>query len=66
MMCNNIQMPEIESGWTALHLACAQAHFSCVLIAAGADCNALDVVGRTPLDVVGAAHHLGFTIDIQE
>ncbi|CAB3229398.1 unnamed protein product [Arctia plantaginis] len=61
-------MPEIESGWTALHLACARVHYSCIqlLLAAGADFNALDVVGRTPLDVMGAAHHLGFAIDIRD
>ncbi|XP_075985430.1 transient receptor potential cation channel subfamily A member 1-like [Anticarsia gemmatalis] len=59
-------LPAIQPAWTALHAACARAHFPCVkcLIAAGADTNALDFLGRTPLDIVGDAYYSGYTIDV--
>ncbi|CAH1640799.1 unnamed protein product [Spodoptera littoralis] len=52
-------------GWTALHAACARAQHHCVelLIAAGADINAQDQFYRTPLDVVGYAHYMGYKIE---
>lgn len=55
-------------GWTALHAACARAQHQCVelLIAAGADVNAQDQLYRTPLDVVGYAHYMGYKIEEKE
>ncbi|XP_075985269.1 transient receptor potential cation channel subfamily A member 1-like [Anticarsia gemmatalis] len=55
-----------EPGWTALHLASARAHTTCVrlLLAAGADPCAQDIHQRTPLDVAGAAYYCEHKMDV--
>ncbi|KAJ8710571.1 hypothetical protein PYW08_009086 [Mythimna loreyi] len=65
--CRNVKetLPLFEQGWTALHSASARAQHHCVqlLLAAGADPNAQDLLCRTPLDVVGYAHYMGYNVD---
>ncbi|CAK1543482.1 unnamed protein product [Leptosia nina] len=52
-------LPQLQPGWTPLHVAvsCARRHCTRLLLAAGANPNICDVFGRTALDVVGSAHH---------
>ncbi|XP_073962846.1 transient receptor potential cation channel subfamily A member 1-like isoform X2 [Choristoneura fumiferana] len=57
--CKDIDgsLPLFQPGWTPLHVAssCARRHCTRLLLAAGADPNICDVMGRTPLDVAGSA-----------
>ncbi|XP_075985740.1 transient receptor potential cation channel subfamily A member 1-like [Anticarsia gemmatalis] len=48
-----------QPGWTPLHAASTRVQFGCVrlLILAGADPCVRDLVGRTPLDIVGSTHY---------
>ncbi|XP_045512963.1 ankyrin repeat and SOCS box protein 11-like [Pieris brassicae] len=52
-------LPLLQPGWTPLHVAvsCARRRCTRLLLAAGADPNISDVLGRTALDVVGSAHY---------
>ncbi|KAJ8710336.1 hypothetical protein PYW07_009702 [Mythimna separata] len=67
--CRNVKeiLPLFQQGWTALHSASARAQHHCVqlLLAAGADPNAQDLLCRTPLDVAGYAHYMGYNIDVK-
>ncbi|CAF4858679.1 unnamed protein product [Pieris macdunnoughi] len=51
-------LPLLQPGWTPLHVAvsCARRRCTRLLLAAGANPNISDVLGRTTLDVVGSAH----------
>ncbi|CAB3258050.1 unnamed protein product [Arctia plantaginis] len=61
-------LPRFTPGWTALHSASARAQYTCVqlLLAAGADPCARDLIARTPLDVVGSAHYSRHNIDAHD
>ncbi|GBP65214.1 Transient receptor potential channel pyrexia [Eumeta japonica] len=60
------QLPLLKPGWTPLHVASARVRPQCtrLLLAAGANPNAKDVRGRTPLDVAGSAHYHNMEIDL--
>ncbi|XP_063628997.1 transient receptor potential cation channel subfamily A member 1-like isoform X1 [Cydia splendana] len=66
--CKDIigSLPLFQPGWTPLHVAssCGRRHCTRLLLAAGADPNIRDVMGRTPLDVAGSA--LYFDKEIKE
>ncbi|XP_049701626.2 transient receptor potential channel pyrexia isoform X1 [Helicoverpa armigera] len=68
--CRNVKemLPIFQQGWTALHAASARAHHHCVqlLLAAGANAHAQDLLCRTPLDVVGCAHFDGHKIEAND
>ncbi|VVC91355.1 unnamed protein product [Leptidea sinapis] len=67
--CVNIKgsFPLLQPGWTPLHVAasCARRHCTRLLLAAGADPNVCDVLGRTALDVVGSAHYYGDGVNLE-
>ncbi|XP_061380522.1 transient receptor potential channel pyrexia-like isoform X3 [Danaus plexippus] len=60
-MCMDIKgtLPLLQPGWTPLHVAASRARHHCTrfLLAAGANPNICDVMGRTPLDVAGSAYY---------
>lgn len=61
-------LPTFQLGWSALHAASARAqcHSARLLLAAGADLEARDLVGKTPLDVAGSAFYTDQVIDPQK
>ncbi|XP_038218619.1 transient receptor potential channel pyrexia-like [Zerene cesonia] len=52
-------IPLLQPGWSPLHVAvsCARRHCTRLLLAAGANPNICDEIGRTPFDVVGSAYY---------
>ncbi|KAJ8710570.1 hypothetical protein PYW08_009085 [Mythimna loreyi] len=60
-------LPIFQMGWSALHAASARGQSRCarLLMAAGADPCARDLVGRTPLDIAGSAYYADQNIDPQ-
>nr|QDR50968.1 TRPA5 [Heliconius melpomene] len=52
-------LPLLRPGWTPLHVAasCARRHCTRLLLAAGANPNICDILGRTPLDVAGSGYY---------
>uniref|UniRef100_A0A2A4J1T8 Uncharacterized protein n=1 Tax=Heliothis virescens TaxID=7102 RepID=A0A2A4J1T8_HELVI len=68
--CRGVEksLPVLQLGWTALHAACARAHYRCarLLLAAGADACARDRVGRTPLDITGSAYYSNYNINCHD
>ncbi|XP_039749502.1 transient receptor potential channel pyrexia-like isoform X2 [Pararge aegeria] len=65
--CMDIEgtLPLLQAGWTPLHVAasCARRHCTRLLLAAGANPNIEDVMGRTPLDVAGSGYYFGQDIN---
>lgn len=61
-------LPLLYPGWTPLHAASSRGQSHCVklLILAGADHTRRDVIGRTPLDVVGNYFYYGQEINPQQ
>ncbi|KAL4716005.1 hypothetical protein ACJJTC_003794 [Scirpophaga incertulas] len=55
----------LQPGWTPLHVATACARKNCtrLLLAAGADPNFCDEMGRTALDVAGSAIYFDMEVD---
>ncbi|XP_041983044.1 transient receptor potential channel pyrexia-like [Aricia agestis] len=57
-------LPILQPGFTPLHVAasCARTHCVRLLLAAGADPNICDAMGRTALDVAGSGYYYGHGI----
>ncbi|KAJ8710335.1 hypothetical protein PYW07_009701 [Mythimna separata] len=61
-------LPIFQMGWSALHAASARGQARCarLLMAAGADPCAPDLVGKIPLDIAGSAYYAEQNIDAND